>query len=387
MKLRWLHPLVPAVAAFSLMLPMPSPVASQAIPAPGQVADPVFTEEPGGATPRAGESALGTGIAPAVPATDANTGQTSAAPSAARPASPPPGAAATTALVAVDRPAAGASTPQRFTLIGWAVDPDGPGSGVDAVHLYLDGEAGVGHFLGAATYGEERLDVAEQLGQPRFALSGFSVQVEVPPGTHIVYVYARRRASAGAPWSAPATVEVTATPDGAVPATSRVVNLPPGACPRAPDGTCVNRLSMPAPTCPQIGPEGQCLPGGPGSLPGMVGLPAGSTTSSAPTGFCTQHDAGNRCLTYSNAPTNASALTLRVETSGAMATLSWTVVSGAMTYELLRCASAAGQSCTGVTVLSATSHQLPRTAQSWYRVEARTATGQVVATSNVVGPT
>ena len=383
MMLRCLRTITPVVAALVLALPMPGPVAGQGIPAPGLVGEPVFTDEPGAAaTPRGGTAANVPVATSPAPSPDA-----SAAPPAARPASPPLGAASTTTLVAVDRPGSGATTPQRFTVVGWAVDPDGSDSGVDAVHLYLDGEPGVGHFLGAAIFGEERLDVAEQLGQPRFALSGYSLQVEVPPGAHTVFVYARRRAGAGSPWSAPTTVEITATPDAAAPAASRVVSLPPGACARAPDGTCVNRLAMPAPTCPQIGQEGQCLPGGPGSLPGLVGLPAASGTNTAAAGFCTQLDAANRCLAYSNASTAATALTLRAETSGSMATMSWTVVSGAMTYELLRCTSASGQSCTGVAVLSATTYQLPRTAQSWYRVEARTATGQVLATSNIVGPT
>ena len=37
----------------------------------------------------------------------------------------------------------------------------------------------LGQFVGAAEYGGERLDVASQLGQPRFGLSGYQLQVEL----------------------------------------------------------------------------------------------------------------------------------------------------------------------------------------------------------------
>jgi hypothetical protein len=189
-------------------------------------------------------------------------------------------------------------------------------------------------------------------------------------------------------WSAPATVEVVATPDTAGPAASRIINLPPGACPRAPDGTCINRQPMVSPTCPRIGPDYQCLPAGPGSLPGVVGAPAAPGPDPATAGLCTQHDAANRCVAYSGTNTvGATHLTLRVEISGGMARLSWTPVSGALVYELFRCNAATSQSCTSLAVLSTTSHQVLRTTEGWYRVEARNATGQVLTTSNFVGPT
>src|SRR5712692_10182953 len=212
------------------------------------------------------------------------------APTVAQETDPTGPATTATPLVAIDRPAPGATTPQRFTVIGWAADPAGRGSGVDAVHVYLDGEAGSGRLLGLATYGAERLDVAQQLGEPRFGLSGYELQVEVPPGAHTLYVYARRGATTGPEqWSLPATVDVVATPAVAAPETGRSLLLGPG-CPRAPDGTCLNRPSMPSPTCPQIGPDGQCLPAGPGVPPGWVGAPSVSAapTPSAAQGFCTQ---------------------------------------------------------------------------------------------------
>jgi hypothetical protein len=58
-----------------------------------------------------------------------------------------------------------------------------------------------------------------------------------------------------------------------------------------------------------------------------------------------------------------------------------------MSYELLRCGSASGASCSSVAVVSNTNYQTPRTMNTWYVVQARSATGQVLATSNVAGPT
>src|SRR5207248_4628178 len=117
--------------------------------------------------------------------------------------------------------------------VGWAVDLDGPDSGVDAVNVYLDGDMNNGAFLGAANYGEERLDVAAQLGQPRFGLSGYSLQVEIPAGSHTLYVQARRRGSTGSGgWSPPAIVDVQAAPAVSVAESGRVQPPSPG-CPRA----------------------------------------------------------------------------------------------------------------------------------------------------------
>jgi hypothetical protein len=300
-------------------------------------------------------------------------------------------------LVAIDRPASGATTLQRFTVIGWAVDPEGTGSGVDVVHVYLDGDAANGVFMGAATYGDERPDVAQQLGQPRFALSGYQLQIEVAPGPHTVYVYARRQATGGPErWSLPATVDITAGPTLSLPEAGRSPGGS-GGCPRAPDGSCLGRTNVASPTCAQIGPDGQCVPAAPGAVPpGVVGLPAGGPTP-AP-GICTQLDSSGRCLSYaggsgpggSGGPAASgpgaqdSALVLRGQTGGGMTTLTWGSVSGAQTYELLRCNSPSGQNCTSMAVISGTTYQLPRSLNTYYVVHARAAGGQVIATSNVV---
>jgi hypothetical protein len=341
--------------------------------------------------------ALGQTVTPADP-TDGSFGQTVSAPDAANEPSAPPRAAsggaaagnapvvgppAASTRVAIDRPADGATTPQRFTIMGWAVDPESTGSGVDAVYVYLDGEAGQGYFLGAAEYGGERPDVAAQLGQPRFGLSGYLLQVEVAPGEHTLYVYARRQGTAEPRvWSAPATVGVVAIADGTPTSAGRQPVLP-GACARAPDGSCLNRPSGASPTCPLIDTDGQCLPTPAGALPGLVGQSNRPPADNPSVGPCTQYDASNHCIAYAN--NTASTFNLRAEGTGQMTTLSWSAVSGTVTYEVLRCTGANGQSCVSLVVLSGTRYQLPRTANSWYQVQARSGTGQVLASSNVAG--
>jgi hypothetical protein len=355
-----------ALLLASLLWPLPSSAWGQTGPLP----DP--NEGAFGQTINSPEAA-GEPIAPA-PA--APTG-------AASGGGPAGGAPAASTRVAIDRPSDGASTPQRFTIMGWAVDPEGSGSGVEAVYVYLDGEAGRGHFLGAAEYGGERPDVAAQLGQPRFALSGYLLQIEVAPGEHTLYVYARRRGSGEEGiWSAPATVDVVAIADGTPTSSGRQPVLP-GACARAPDGACLNRPSGPSPTCPVIDADGQCQPTPAGALPGLVGQSARPPTENVAAGPCTRYDAANRCIAHANSL--ASTFNLRAEGNGQMTTLAWSAVPGSATYEVLRCGGANGQNCLSVATLSGTRYQVPRTANSWYQVQARSSTGQVLASSNVAG--
>jgi len=136
-----------------------------------------------------------------------------------------------------------------------------------------------------------------------------------------------------------------------------------------------------SPTCPVIDTDGQCLPTPPGTLPGLVGQsnrPAGDNPAN---GACTQYDASNRCLAYANNTT--STFNLRAEGTGQMTTLTWSTVSGTVTYEVLRCHGANAQNCLSLTVLAATRYQLPRSANSWYQVQARSSSGQILASSNV----
>jgi hypothetical protein len=96
------------------------------------------------------------------------------------------------------RPAMAIDTPSGtvgpgFSVRGWALDAgssDGPG--VDAVHVYAapaDGSAWT--FLGAATHGEERLDVSYVYGA-RFVNPGYSLDVRgLAQGEYTLIVFAR----------------------------------------------------------------------------------------------------------------------------------------------------------------------------------------------------
>ncbi len=98
--------------------------------------------------------------------------------------------------ITVDRPApdARATDGQALSVAGWALDPGATsGSGVDAVHVYVDGEAGRGPAVGAAAIGLPRADVAIALQRPASPNAGFSLDARLSgalPGPHTLYVYA-----------------------------------------------------------------------------------------------------------------------------------------------------------------------------------------------------
>jgi len=100
------------------------------------------------------------------------------------------------AAITVDRPPAegNVTEAQPLSVGGWAFDPGAPtGSGIDAVHVYVDGEAGGGAAVGAAAIGQARADVAAALNRPAAANSGFNLDARlanVLPGLHTLYVYA-----------------------------------------------------------------------------------------------------------------------------------------------------------------------------------------------------
>jgi hypothetical protein len=86
------------------------------------------------------------------------------------------GSASNPAMV-LDAPTNGATVSASFTVSGWAVDRGATtGTGVSAVHVWAfptNGSAAV--FLGAATYGTSRPDVASVLGNSRFTNSGYTL--------------------------------------------------------------------------------------------------------------------------------------------------------------------------------------------------------------------
>jgi len=105
------------------------------------------------------------------------------------------------AEIQLDSPASGqaVATGQQIVVAGWAADRAGPGTGVDAVHVYADGPAGAGGImLGAANYGPARDDVAAAVGKTEWTTSGFEFRWTVSglaPGPHTLYVYAPSTAS------------------------------------------------------------------------------------------------------------------------------------------------------------------------------------------------
>jgi hypothetical protein len=93
----------------------------------------------------------------------------------------------------------GANVHGMVALDGWAVDHADPGStGIDHVHLYLDGPAGQGTFIAEAVYQLERPDVASALGDARYTRSGFHYDWDtsaLSPGAHMLYIYAHSTAA------------------------------------------------------------------------------------------------------------------------------------------------------------------------------------------------
>jgi FG-GAP repeat protein len=94
--------------------------------------------------------------------------------------------------IANDGPANGATTGQRVDIVGWAIDLGAAsGPGVDAIHVYAAPPGGALQFLGIATYGAARDDVAAAFG-PQFRNSGYSlVSPPLAAGTYQLTVFAR----------------------------------------------------------------------------------------------------------------------------------------------------------------------------------------------------
>jgi hypothetical protein len=94
-------------------------------------------------------------------------------------------------LIHVDQPGPGALIDANARVTGWAIDTGAaPGAGLDTLHVYLDGPAGQGRFMGGSLF-LERPDVASSFGRPDWSRSGFQVALEgMAPGPHTLYVYA-----------------------------------------------------------------------------------------------------------------------------------------------------------------------------------------------------
>jgi hypothetical protein len=98
-------------------------------------------------------------------------------------------------LAPIEQPNAGAFVVGAVALRGFAIDlSSATGTGIDAVHIYLDGPYGTGTIVGGAAYGLDRPDIAAQYGA-RFGPSGWELAwntAGLAPGVHRLYLYAHR---------------------------------------------------------------------------------------------------------------------------------------------------------------------------------------------------
>jgi hypothetical protein len=105
----------------------------------------------------------------------------------------------TDTILAVGAPANGETVTLPFTLSGWAIDRGATGgTGVDAIHVYArrnDGSNADPIFLGTATYGVARPDVAGIYGS-QFTNSGFQMTVAgLPAAPYHLTAYAHHAAT------------------------------------------------------------------------------------------------------------------------------------------------------------------------------------------------
>jgi hypothetical protein len=94
--------------------------------------------------------------------------------------------------VVIDTPAPNANVARSLVIAGWALDVDHQsGTGIDAVRVWAyPARGGDPVFVGAASYGGARPDVAAVYGE-RFTKSGYGIVVDsLPRGTYDLAVFA-----------------------------------------------------------------------------------------------------------------------------------------------------------------------------------------------------
>jgi hypothetical protein len=103
------------------------------------------------------------------------------------------------APMVIDAPMPSQTVVQPFSFSGWALDlgpSPVPGPGVDAVHVWAYPDAGGAPiFVGAASYGVSRPDVAAAFGD-RYAHAGYQLNVSgLAPGSYHLVAFAHRTQS------------------------------------------------------------------------------------------------------------------------------------------------------------------------------------------------
>jgi len=82
---------------------------------------------------------------------------------------------------------------EKFTLRGWALDPQSrAGTGIERVFVFDGPQQSKNTFLGEATYGISRPDVADHFNNPDYEKSGFELNINtfyLENGSHDLYIY------------------------------------------------------------------------------------------------------------------------------------------------------------------------------------------------------
>ena len=93
-------------------------------------------------------------------------------------------------IVQVETPSNGTHVRQPFTITGWALDPSASDPGIGTIHVWAFSSTGQARFLGVASYGQSRPDIAAIYG-PQFTASGYSIGVKgLAPGDYLIGLYA-----------------------------------------------------------------------------------------------------------------------------------------------------------------------------------------------------
>jgi Collagen triple helix repeat (20 copies) len=187
----------------------------------------------------------------------------------------------------VDIPAASTTVTLPFGVGGWAIDQlASSGTGIDAVHVWAIPTSGAPTFLGAATMGVSRPDVAAAFGA-QFEASGFNLSANavLAPGGYTLAVFGHRSSTGtfDIVEQVPITVRGVTLSD-LVPCTAGQVPQFNGAA-----WGCADNPGVPGVQGPQgpQGPAGSQGPAGPQGATGPTGAtgPAGATGATGSTGL------------------------------------------------------------------------------------------------------
>jgi hypothetical protein len=137
---------------------------------------------------------------------------------------PPPPATPTAPFLQIDTPSKGASVKGAFTVAGWTIDPAAKTtSGISAVHAYAYPASGAPIFLGSATLGVARPDVAAAFGS-QYGTSGYGMTAPgLAPGNYTLVVYGL--VTATGKFSAVQTANITSTGSSVLPS-ERTFTIP-----------------------------------------------------------------------------------------------------------------------------------------------------------------